>query len=522
MLASHLLCSLLPSFSIQHYYTMPCGHCGRQYGDPSALHAHQRAKNHCYCRACDRSFAHPNSAEQHRSALHSFKCPDCNRNFAHSDKLQHHQKSTGHCYCRRCDRSFAHPDSAEQHRSALHSFKCSDCKRNFVRPEALQQHQKTTGHCYCRECDRSFAHPEAVEQHRLALHCFGCSHCDRDFVRFDALQQHQRSTKHCYCSQCDRFFVKPEALRQHMQSSIHATQFHCCDCERDFVDEQALDQHLASKAHTPYTKGRVPSLGLPDLVCEDCDRQFRDEKGLEQHRASVIHKPLSDFKCFGDRRCKKRFTSPSAWLHHLESGACCSKITMGSLSTAIQLSDSGHLITGGSNQEDAWVLGAGADISGETSTTGSVILTPLTSDGFDESPFWPASPGSQLGMLTPDSTSSLRPSDSLFPATRLLCPLCPTSRKPFKSVEALSNHLSSPAHSPKVFHCPLFIAGYEDEGNMSQLMKCFSTLSGLLQHLESGACQGGNPTFRKTVEYIEQNLKNNLGKIGLRKLRLLK
>ena len=39
----------------------------------------------------------------------------------------------------------------------------------------------------------------------------------------------------------------------------------------------------------------------------------------------------------------------------------------------------------------------------------------------------------------------------------------------------------------------------------------------LMQHLESGAYQGGRATFRKTAAYIE----HNLGKMGLQKLRLL-
>ena len=450
---------------LQYHITMPCGHCGRRFGELSALQSHQKAKNHCYCRHCDQFFAHPQSAEQHRSALHSFKCSDCNRNFVH--------------------------------------------------PESLQQHHRSTGHCYCRDCDRSFVHPDALEQHRSALHRFTCSDCDGTFLHLDALQRHQKSTKHCYCAQCDRFFVNPEALDQHLQSSIHATHFHCCDCDRDFVDEQALHQHLQSKTHKSDAKLKLSPLGLSAWVCEECEREFKDEKGLEQHRSSVIHKPLSDFKCFGDRRCKKRFTSPSAWLHHLESGACRSKITRAKLNTAVQSSDISRVITGGRHQE--YVTLEGADVSGELSTTGSVVLTPDTVDGFDESPFWPASPASRSGIITPDSGSSQGRLDTLSPAIKLSCPLCPVVRKPFRSFEALSNHLTSPAHSPKVFHCPLSIAGYEDEGKMSELMKYFSTLSGLLQHLETGACQGGNTAFRKTVEYIEHNLR----KMGLQKLCLL-
>jgi hypothetical protein len=82
----------------------------------------------------------------------------------------------------------------------------------------------------------------------------------------------------------------------------------------------------------------------------------------------------------------------------------------------------------------------------------------------------------------------------------------------------MGNHLSSPAHAPKMFHCPLVFAGFEDKRKASQLMRYFSTLSGLMQHLESGACQGGRATFRKTVEYVEYSLE----KIGLQKLRLLR
>ena len=442
-------------------------------------------------------------------------CGDCGRRFVDLDALQSHQKAKNHGYCRECNRFFAHADSAEQHRLALHSFRCPGCNREFVRSEALHQHQKSTRHCYCALCDRSFAHADAARQHRLALHSFGCPDCNREFVSLEALQQHQKSTKHCYCAPCDRSFVNPEALSQHLQSSIHATQFHCCDCDRDFVDEQALHQHLANKIHKPNANSKVFSFGLSEWVCEDCDRDFKDKKSLGQHRSSVIHKPLSDFKCFGHEHCKKRFTSPSAWLHHLESGACRSKITMGSLNTAVQSSDIHQHITGSRNQE--YTALQGANMSGNTSAEGSLILTPVTGDGFDEDLYWPTSPGSASGMLTPNSTISRRPSDSSSLALRLLCPLCPVSRKPFKSLEALSNHLSSPAHSPKIFHCALAIAGYEDEGKVSQLIKYFSTLSGLLQHLESGACQGGNATFRKTVQYIEHNLR----RLGLQRLRLL-
>lgn len=282
----------------------------------------------------------------------------------------------------------------------------------------------------------------------------------------EPLQQHQKSTGHCYCRECERSFVISDALSQHLQSPIHTTQFHCCDCDRDFAHEQALHQHLADKIHKPRTEPKVSSLRVSNWVCEKCEREFKDEKGLEQHRSSVVHKPLSNLTCVGDRRCRKRFSSPSAWLHHLESGACPSNITRDKLHAAVQSNDIDHLITRDSIQEYAALRGA--DISQATSITESVIFTPVTDDSFNGWPSSHASSGPRSGILTPTSGSSQYLSKDLSLAIRLSCPLCPFGRKPFKSLEAMKNHILSPAHLPKVFHCPLSFVGFDDDRKVSQ------------------------------------------------------
>jgi hypothetical protein len=49
------------------------------------------------------------------------------------------------------------------------------------------------------------------------------------------------------------------------------------------------------------------------------------------------------------------------------------------------------------------------------------------------------------------------------------------------------------------FHCPHAFIG---EGSKKKAVRQFSTVSGLAQHLESGACNGGKVTFRRVVEYM--------------------
>ncbi|XMA16440.1 hypothetical protein WAI453_009231 [Rhynchosporium graminicola] len=89
-----------------------------------------------------------------------------------------------------------------------------------------------------------------------------------------------------------------------------------------------------------------------------------------------------------------------------------------------------------------------------------------------------------------------------------VCHLCPPSRtRPFKGKAALQQHLSSSVHAqvstslPVLddlsFHCPYTLL---DDASQTRPLKQFSTVSGLVQHLESGACNGGKKTLRRVVE----------------------
>ena len=377
------------------------------------------------------------------------------------------------------------------------------CGRRFSSSTALDQHQKSKRHCYCQICDRHFPTEGAAEQHRSAVHFFKCSDCEREFTQQESLQKHQRSKGHSYCKECDQFFVNKQALNQHLRSPAHATQFRCCDCDRDFIDELALRQHLADKVHPQ------------DVKCRECDRSFKDKNALQQHRSSVAHNPLSNIKCIGDKDCKKRFNCPSAQLHHLESGACRSRITRQKLNTIIMASDTKRMITSDLSTPQTRQLLAG--YFSAASPKDSVILTPV-SEGW-ASDFYP-SPGFGAlpsRLLTPQSSSSGYKSGNTKVVSRFSCDLCPSNRKPFGSLQALQNHLSSPAHAIKIFHCPLAFASFIDDPKSSNSVKHFSTLSGLAQHLEIGACKGGDATFRKAAEYIQEELWRT-GFVGLRLL----
>ncbi|KAF2808308.1 uncharacterized protein BDZ99DRAFT_509602 [Mytilinidion resinicola] len=383
---------------------------------------------------------------------------------------------------------------------------CS-CGRTFSSRSALGQHQKDTGHCHCKFCNRFFHTADGLKQHNLALHSWNCGHCNKTFSVQESLTCHQRATRHCHCSDCDRFFVDEPALRRHLRSSLHASQFHCCDCDRDFVDGQALQQHLENKIHS------VTRRQTSDYVCSECDREFKTEQALGQHRSSLVHRPLSNIKCItsnGNSGCKRRFSSPSALLHHLESGACQSGVTRKTLNAAVQLNDTAAIITNPNPGLSSMLLETASQTSSNsgayTPTTSSNVGVELTPSSTTRSPASPA-------LLTPCSDHSTASSLTLFSFGK--CPLCPPTRAAFSTPESLHQHLSSPAHAARIFHCPASLFTPLPSGRAVEI-KSFSTLSGLAQHVESGTC-GGSATLRRVAEYLEAKLKD----LGIGKVKLL-
>lgn len=385
------------------------------------------------------------------------------------------------------------------------------CGKWFSGDGPLSQHQRDKGHFYCLPCSRQFRSMKGLEQHEGSVHQRRCGYCVKNYSTQSSLADHQRSTGHCYCWDCDRFFVDDDALTKHLRDSgRHIDEFRCCDCNRDFVSERALEQHLTDKDH-----GVVPERQVPDNYCEECERVFINEKALQQHRDSKMHQPLSQITCFA-RGCTKSFTSPSAFLHHLESGSCSSGVNRRKLNALLQEHDQERLISNAGSNEMVTELTRRLENAGELGETtrdyhtdfevisdGSGWATPSTNSN------WEIIPTPNSGSLW-SCLASRRPSMDLSDTCPLSrCIMCPPTNPLFCNSQALQQHLASAAHAPRIFYCPITfssVALRQQQEGQPRVQKTFSTLSGLAQHLESGACEGGMATFRKMVRYVEAKL----------------
>jgi hypothetical protein len=276
---------------------------------------------------------------------------------------------------------------------------------------------------------------------------------------------------------------------------------------------------MASRAHRkPFAAKRKEPKSLTvtlidgKLPCKDCKRTFKSASALRQHRASVKHKPLSRLTCPLGNNCAMRFTSPSALIQHLESGGCDSKTTRDGIYHLIQSHDLEQLIH--SLPESTPSTPRSYQFS-ELSPTDHLPRTP---DLLADDSGWSLVTSHSILSLDESVTGwslvsglQTRISDDQHsidgPVSRWLrCPLCPKTRKGFATAQDLEKHVASPVHCQKVYHCP---TGMFPEGRSSRPQKppkLFSTLGGLAQHLESGACQGGKETFIKIVEFIGRRL----------------
>ena len=378
---------------------------------------------------------------------------------------------------------------------------CGCCRRAFGTKASLAQHTAATGHWFCQHCQLSFASPESLGQHDSALHSWTCPQCHTHLATEKALAQHQQATGHCYCGDCDRPFSSASLLRQHLTTSQHSSEFRCCDCNRNFTSSSALGDHLRDKVHGPPKRLRQLQPGPYD--CRTCNRKFRSADALHQHVNSLIHRPLSDLACVAHSSCKSRFSSPSALLHHLESGACRSGMNRQKLNMLVLAQDTERIITT-SHQRTALPqldLPRRPPVGDGGTTVASsdiVILTPTSTMASSRS--------STPGCETPKSGSSFG-SVAVSSQSRR-CPLCPPDRRAFATELGLRHHLASPVHDQPIVHCPLLLLATNAKSKapaqtQEGLVKSFTTVSGLAQHLESSACIGGLKSFWKATEYLE-------------------
>lgn len=404
---------------------------------------------------------------------------------------------------------------------------CTICTKT-VRPRiATREHKRKTGHGVCPTCGKILGSVSIYQDHVAFAHKEKCPTCPASFRNQEALAEHQRKVGHCACGDCGQVFGSRTALAAHLESQQHSTDFGCCDCDVSFRNFDALRQHLKTAVHKRKAK-KDSNEAESRPKCEVCGRSFKNAKALKNHCSSLKHKPprkpaskpvpkpLGKIACIAESSCRKRFSSPSALLQHLESGSCPSGMDVEKLRDIIIAHDTDRLITSPPTSHisqllleanNRLALSSSKNDSASDMNTGSSDTE--SDDGvFIQTPSHASVPSSFVdGTRTPTygSTKEWAMIVSETSGQSGHCPFCPPDRRPFASQTALQDHLRSPAHAEPFLFCPAtLMPGAAAEG---KVMRAFKNAGALAQHLESGKCAGGIKVFWEALDYLEKRLR---------------
>ena len=234
-------------------------------------------------------------------------------------------------------------------------------------------------------------------------------------------------------------------------------------------------------------------------------------------------------------------------MSHLESGACISCWDRKKINAVLCRHDTEHVILEAGalppEEEDYSILGApvvpltvlalqqlqpppppsqlisGPDTDSEEGGTPifthgeSTVMTPASSrrESVDVSP----------GVATPLSGAGYSEVEGEVEGEVISfkCNSCP---KRFSTLLEYQRHLSSLAHTPRIFHCPSFLfppgaaATNKKKGKKKVQQKLFKNLAGMVAHMESGACKGGREALDQSIAFLEDKLKEKgLGPLKL-------
>ncbi|KAI0008992.1 hypothetical protein F4779DRAFT_628130 [Xylariaceae sp. FL0662B] len=258
------------------------------------------------------------------------------------------------------------------------------------------------------------------------------------------------------CGTCGKVFKAGwQARENHICSTGHrAPAFECDRCPRYFDSERARLQHMEALNHFewecsicdetwPTDHRRIQHEHEDHNYCGECQKTFMNHNNLKMHLNSRAHRG-QQIQC---PFCGSHYATATGLTHHIERGSCPNArgVNRDTLYKFVRSKDSGGIIT--------------KNLVG-----------------------WP---GSTQYEANSRSYNRYRQGWE--------CYLC---HQLFGQLSSLNQHLNSPIHQETLYHCPNW-----------QCRKEFTTLAGIINHLESESC--GCTRFENVQRGIQDVVSGN-------------
>ncbi|KAH7231709.1 uncharacterized protein BKA55DRAFT_524042, partial [Fusarium redolens] len=249
---------------------------------------------------------------------------------------------------------------------------------------------------------------------------FACGTCWKTWPTWRSRDQHVADTSHevpdFECETCDRYFNSQRAVEQHMSDLNH-----WAASASDSTEESSYYCEFEYCGEEFDTSDDLRNHEIDDhLYCDPCDRSFKDLNSIKMHLRSRVHQGENQPCPF----CGHLYVTAAGVFQHLENNGCPkAPLDRMMVYEAVKKRDPNGSLT-------------------------MKLLNWSKSDSFE---------------ATERSWNAI---------TRTFdCSLC---RARFNSLKSLNQHLQSPKHVQKLYHCPKKGCG-----------KKFTTLAAATNHLES-------------------------------------
>jgi len=378
---------------------------------------------------------------------------------------------------------------------------CPDTRKTFMSKASFNQHQKLNHQAnmqyHCTDCAKDFPskcalkrHPKNDAAHRKRAMGILCEPCGKTFPtgsKYDAhllTKNHKKKASQVRCfsyPKCQRTFTSKGGMMSHLESGACKS-----GLNRQKIDD-VIRQHDTSNVILKVGAGsssqtiqdavpnHAPPVAAGSIKDIDSDSDSDDE-------GTIILTPATATS-FSRRESFADIHTPS---------------TLSGFATPQSYTTSSH-------QE----IPTPSTLSGYSTprsyATGFVDTESPTSFSRRESFSDIPTPSSTLsGLSTPRSNiTGFGETDLQFvfgPGFERICYIC---NREFSTPKALQTHLDGLAHAPRIYKCPTFLFAAQHSGKPH---KDFKSLSGLVMHLESGACEGGNEALQRAIGFVEEKL----------------
>ncbi|KAI5843613.1 hypothetical protein BZA05DRAFT_477190 [Tricharina praecox] len=457
-----------------------------------------------YCSSSEKHFFTKASWEYHCETLHpsnvDYYCIDCDQEFPTQCALNYH------------------PRNDAVHGKRVSTVSCEPCGQLFQTTGALEVHKKSKLHkkntytvvCLAfPKCQRKFLNKGSMLSH---LESGGCASKTNRYKIDDVIRHHDTSSVVLKVQ-----YSAPQS-QQMRQSAISTPTGSCGEIRREYVALEPWDVDsddeliIATPATCRSRRDSFSSDILPILVESLSELPTSNISGSSTPSATLSGPFTLDYS---------NFSTPSETIY----GQSTSKSSGSLTPSATRSGRSTPQFSGYSTPRSGSGFSTpSATASGQSISDFPGIFTPPATEATSSSSGIWTPPGTLSGRYTPPLSGFSTPrSGSIYGGQSIneldfsicLGQVCHICHKKFPSPKALETHLMGLAHAPRIYKCPTSLFSLLGQGGEN--MRDFKSLSGLVMHLESGACNGGSERLSMAIAYVEEKLKGN-GAGGVRLL----